>query len=269
MSEAIVFTSGKGGVGKTTLLANIGIILASLEKKVILVDADIGLRNLDIVLGIENKVKFNIVDIAHQICTLEQAIVFDVRSKNRLGIIAASQSHLKEDLGKEAFRSIILRLKTMFDYVLIDCPAGIEYGFKNAIRSSDRAVVIVNPEVSSIRDADRVIGILEMDKIKKIHLIINRYQHELSIRKDMISAKDIVELLGIKLLGVVPEDVAILLSSNEGWPIAYRKNHSLYQYFEDIALVLSGQKKLPSQDFATSKSESLWKKVKRSFTMNR
>jgi septum site-determining protein MinD len=269
MSEAIVFTSGKGGVGKTTLLANIGVALAGLGFKTVLLDADIGLRNLDIVLGIENKIRFNVVDIAHGICTIEQALVKDHRSGSNLSIIAASQSHLKEDLSKEAFRQIILQLKNTFDYILIDCPAGIEYGFKNAIRSADRAIVIVNPEVSSIRDADRVIGILELEKIKKIQLIVNRYQHDLSQKMDMISVKDIVELLGIKLLGVIPEDISILLSSNEGKPISYRNKHPMYQFFFDIAKSLAGQKELPTQDFAKSKTESLWKKVKRSFTMNR
>jgi septum site-determining protein MinD len=269
MSEAIVFTSGKGGVGKTTLLANLGIALASNGHSTVMIDADIGLRNLDIVLGIESKIKFNLLDVAFELCTLDQALVYDKRSKTRLAVIAASQSHLKEDLGKEPFKNIVKQLKTAFDFVLIDCPAGIEYGFRNAIRLADRAIVIVNPEVSSIRDADRVIGILEVEKIKKIQLIINRYQHDLTVKGDMIATKEIVDLLGVRLLGIIPEDVSVLISSNEGRPLAYQKNHHMHAYFCNIAQAITGEKKLPEQDFAKNKSESLWKKVKRSFTMNR
>lgn len=269
VSEAIVFTSGKGGVGKTTLLGNIGISLASMGYETVLIDADIGLRNLDIVLGVEKKIKFNLIDVAHGICTIEQALVKDNRSKGNLSLIAASQAHLKEDLGKEAFKKIVTQLKSKFDFVLIDCPAGIEYGFKNATLCADRAVVVVNQEVSSIRDADRVIGILEMEKIRKIQLIVNRYQHELTLKNDMVAVDDIVDLLGIPLIGVVPEDVSILLSSNEGKPIAYRNNHPLQAVFYDITKVVLGEKKPDSQEHAGSKTESLWKKVKKSFSINR
>ncbi len=269
MSEAIVFTSGKGGVGKTTLLGNIGISLANLGHNTVLIDADIGLRNLDIVLGIEKKIKFNLIDIAHGICTIDQALARDHRAVGNLSLIAASQSHLKEDLGKEALRKIVSKLKSTFDYVLIDCPAGIEYGFKNATLCADRAVVVVNQEVSSIRDADRVIGILEIEKIRKIQLIVNRYQHELTIKKDMIAVEDIVDLLGVPLAGVIPEDVSILLSSNEGRPIAYRKNHPLQSVFNDITKVILGEKRSSVESHDDSKTASLWKKVKKTFNIHR
>ena len=263
MGQAIVVTSGKGGVGKTTITANLGVALSNLGFSTCLVDADIGLRNLDLVLGIENKVKYNMMDIAKGICGIEEAVTYDSRSKKNLCLIAASQAHFKEDLTKEKMAEVILKLKEMFHYVLIDSPAGIEYGFKNSIRNADRALVIVNPEVSSIRDADRVIGILEKDKIRKIELIINRVNQELIKRKDMISLIDIEEILDIPLVGIIPEDHAIIISSNSGKPVCYQKDSPIALNFIQIARRISGDI-VPISSSPEVKTESLWNKVKKS-----
>jgi septum site-determining protein MinD len=254
MGEVIVVTSGKGGVGKTTITANLGVALSMLGSATCLLDADIGLRNLDLVLGIENRVKYNLMDVAKGICSIEDAITYDQRSKKNLCLIAASQAHFKE---------VIKRLKELFDFVLIDSPAGIEYGFKNSIRNADRALIIVNPEVSSIRDADRVIGILEKEKIRKIELIINRINQELIKRKDMISLADIEEILDIPLIGTIQEDNAILISSNSGKPVSYQKDSMIAANFVQIAKRLRGEH-VSFQTSTEVKSESLWNKVKKS-----
>jgi septum site-determining protein MinD len=262
MGEVIVITSGKGGVGKTTITANVGIALSMLGCSTCLIDADIGLRNLDLVLGIENKVKFNLMDISKGICSIEDAVIYDIRSKKNLCLIAASQAHFKEDLSKEKMAEVILKLKGLYDYVLIDSPAGIEYGFKNSIRNATRALIIVNPEVSSIRDADRVIGILEKEKIRKIELIVNRINLELIKRKDMINLSDIEEILDIPLIGVIPEDNAILISSNSGKPVAYQKDSQISLNFLQIAKRIRGEF-IPLISSTEIKSESLWNKVKK------
>ena len=263
MGESIVVTSGKGGVGKTTITANIGVALSLLGFSTCLIDADIGLRNLDLVLGIENKVKYNLMDIARGICKIEEAVTYDSRSKKNLCLIAASQAHFKEDLTREKMTEVIFHLKQTYHFVLIDSPAGIEYGFRNSIRNADRAIIIVNPEVSSIRDADRVIGILEKEKIRKIDLIINRVNHELIKRKDMISLSDIEEILNIPLIGVIPEDQGIIISSNSGKPVSYQKDSPISLQFINIAKRISGEM-IPITPLAENKTESLWNKVKKS-----
>lgn len=266
MGEVIVVTSGKGGVGKTTITANLGVALSMLGSSTCLLDADIGLRNLDLVLGIENRVKYNLMDVAKGICTIEEAVTYDHRSKKNLCLIAASQAHFKEDLTKEKMAEVIKKLKEIFDFVLIDSPAGIEYGFKNSIRNADRALIIVNPEVSSIRDADRVIGILEKEKIRKIELIINRINQELIKRKDMISLADIEEILDIPLIGTIQEDNAILISSNSGKPVSYLKDSMIATNFLQIAKRLRGES-VSFQMSTEIKPETLWNKVKKSLKM--
>lgn len=263
MGEVIVVTSGKGGVGKTTITANLGVSLALLGHHTCLVDADIGLRNLDLVLGIEGKIKYNLMDIAKGICSVEEAVAYDIRSRRNLCMIAASQAHFKEDLTKEKMAEVIKKLKEIFPYVLIDSPAGIEFGFKNSIRNADRAVIVVNPEVSSIRDADRVIGILEKEKIRKIELLINRINLDLIKRKDMISLLDIEDILGIPLLGTIEEDKTILISSNSGKPVSYLKDSQIAFNFLQIARRLSGEY-VPLTQNQEVKPESLWNKVKKS-----
>jgi len=262
MGEVIVITSGKGGVGKTTITANLGVSLTQLGYTTCLIDADIGLRNLDLVLGIENKVKYNLMDISRGICEVDEAITYDSRSKKLLCLIAASQGHFKEDLSKEKFSEVIRKLKEKFHYVLIDSPAGIEYGFKNSIRNADRALIVVNPEVSSIRDADRVIGILESEKIKKIQLIINRVNLDLLKSREIISLEDIQEILDIPLIGVIQEDKSIIISSNSGKPVSYQKETMLSSIFSSIAKRISGET-IPVQMINTGKTESLWNKVKK------
>lgn len=264
MGESIVITSGKGGVGKTTITANLGVSLSQLGFLTCLVDADIGLRNLDLVLGIENKVKYNLMDISRGLCELEDAITFDNRSKKMLSLIAASQAHFKEDLSKDKFSDVIKELKDKYRYVLIDSPAGIEYGFKNSIRNADRAIIVVNPEVSSIRDADRVIGILESEKIKKIQLVINRVNLDLLKRKEMITLEDIQDILDIPLIGVIKEDSSFLISSNTGKPVSYQKDNILSSVFVTIAKRIAGES-IPVENIVdVNKTESLWNKVKKS-----
>ena len=268
MNNVIVITSGKGGVGKTTVVANVGSCLAELGKSVVLIDADVGLRNLDIVLGLEIKAKYNIIDVSRGITTLDKALIYDKRSENRLALLAASQSHQKEDLKKEDFTRIIAELKSKFDYVIIDCPAGIEYGFHNSIRNATRAIIVVNPDVSSIRDADRVIGIIENEKLRKIDLIVNRVNPELLKKKELITIEEIEEILGLKLIGLIPEDSKIILSTNVGKPVLYGKEKQLINIFMDIAKRINGEKILVTleKEFV-SKSETIWNKVKKSFTV--
>ena len=176
MSEVIVITSGKGGVGKTTTTANIGTGLAKLGKKVVMIDTDIGLRNLDVVMGLENRIVYNLVDVVEGNCRLKQALIKDKRYSN-LFLLPSAQTRDKSAVSPEQMRKLVDELRKDFDYILLDCPAGIEQGFKNAIAGADRAIIVTTPEVSAIRDADRIIGLLEAEELKKIELVINRIPH--------------------------------------------------------------------------------------------
>lgn len=267
MGETIVITSGKGGVGKTTITANLGISLSQLGFSVVMVDADIGLRNLDLVLGVEKKVKYHILDVSKGLCTLDDALVTDSRSKTPLCLLPASQSHFKEDMQKDDFSSLIYSLQERFQYVLIDSPAGIEYGFKLSLRNADQGIVVVNPEISSIRDADRVISILEQKKIKPIYLIINRINGDMLKKKEIISPEEIQELLDIPLLGVIPEDNSVVIAANQGKPFAYQSQSKLSQLFLNMAKQIT--KSEPSAIQESLKTESLWNKVKKSFTLKK
>ena len=267
MGETIVITSGKGGVGKTTITANLGISLSQLGFSVVMVDADIGLRNLDLVMGIEKKVKYHILDVSKGLCTLEDALVKDTRSKTPLCLLPASQSHFKEDIQKDDFSNLIQSLQERFQYVLIDSPAGIEYGFRLSMKDANQGIVVVNPEVSSIRDADRVISILEQKKIKPIYLIINRVNSELLKKKEIITPEEIQEILDVPLLGVIPEDPAVVISANQGKPFAYQTQSKLGELFLHIAKQLSSEEPIVIED--SIKAESLWNKVKKSFTLKK
>jgi septum site-determining protein MinD len=220
MGEAIVITSGKGGVGKTTTTANLGAALGLAEKKVCLVDTDIGLRNLDCVLGLENRIIFDLVDVATENCRLEQALIKDKRFEN-LYLLPAAQTKDKTAVTPAQMKKIIGQLKNDFDYVLIDCPAGIEHGFHNAIAGADKAIVITTPEVSAIRDADRVIGLLEKQPhIESPRLVVNRIRKHMVKTGMMLDVDEIINVLSIDILGIVADDDEVISSSNHGSPVA-------------------------------------------------
>ena len=218
MSEVIVVTSGKGGVGKTTTSANVGTGLAKLNKKVVLIDTDIGLRNLDVVMGLENRIVYNLVDVVEGSCRIKQALIKDKRYPN-LYLLPSAQTRDKTSVTPEQMQKLIEELKEEFDYILLDCPAGIEQGFKNAIAGADRALVVTTPEVSAIRDADRIIGLLEANEIKKSDLIVNRIRMDMVKKGDMMSIDDVVDILSISLIGAVPDDENIVISTNQGEPL--------------------------------------------------
>ena len=215
MGEVLVITSGKGGVGKTTSSANIGTGLAKLDKSVLMIDTDIGLRNLDVVMGLENRIVYNLVDVIEGECRLKQALIKDRHYPN-LQLLPSAQTKDKSAVRPEQMIKLINGLKKNFDYIILDCPAGIEQGFRNAIAAADRALVVTTPEVSAIRDADRIIGLLEEKGIRRNHLIVNRLRPELVKRGDMMSAQDIIDLLGVPLIGVIPDDEAVIVATNQG-----------------------------------------------------
>ena len=219
MSEVIVITSGKGGVGKTTSTANIGTGLAKLGKSVVMIDTDIGLRNLDVVMGLENRIVYNLVDVVEGNCRMKQALIKDKRYPN-LYLLPSAQTRDKTAVNPEQMVKLIDELRTEFDYILLDCPAGIEQGFKNAIAAADRALIVTTPEVSAIRDADRIIGLLEANEIHKIDLIVNRLRMDMVKRGDMMSIEDVIDILAIDLIGAVPDDENIVIATNQGEPLA-------------------------------------------------
>jgi len=218
MSEVIVITSGKGGVGKTTTTANVGTGLAQLNKKVVLIDTDIGLRNLDVVMGLENRIVYNLVDVVEGNCRVEQALIKDKKYPN-LCLLPSAQTRDKSAVSPEQMQALIEDLRQDFDYILLDCPAGIEQGFKNAIAGADRALVVTTPEVSAVRDADRIIGLLEQNQIRKIDLIINRIRMDMVKRGDMMSVDDVTEILSVPLIGILPDDEQVVIGTNQGEPV--------------------------------------------------
>lgn len=218
MSEVIVITSGKGGVGKTTSTANIGAALARLNKKVALVDTDIGLRNLDVVMGLENRIIYNLVDVIEGNCRIKQALIKDKRYPN-LYLLPSAQTRDKSAVTPEQMIKLTDGLSQIFDYIILDCPAGIEQGFRNAVAPANRAIVVTTPEVSAIRDADRIIGLLENGGIKKPELIVNRLRSDMVRRGEMMSAGDVVDILAVDLLGVIPDEESVVIASNHGEPV--------------------------------------------------
>ena len=217
MENIIVITSGKGGVGKTTTTANIGVGLAKRGKKTVLVDTDIGLRNLDVVLGLENRIVYDLVDVVEGTCRMKQALIKDKRY-DVLFLLPAAQTRNKMAVNPEQMQDLIKRLSEEFDYVIIDCPAGIEQGFENAVAGAKSAIVVTVPEVSSVRDADRIIGLLGASDVDEVRLLINRMRPDLVAQGDMLAIDDTLEILGIDLIGVIPEDELIFRSSNLGEP---------------------------------------------------
>ncbi len=256
MGKIIVISSGKGGVGKTTATASIGAALAMEGKKVAVVDMDIGLRNLDVVMGLENRVVFNIVDLARGKCKVRQAAIKDRRIDN-LFLIPASQSDNKDALTPQDMIRISKELRKAFDFVLMDCPAGIERGFENAVAAADEAVVVCTPEVSSIRDADRVIGLLFARQIPP-KLLVNRIVPAMVDRGDMLSHQDVVDVLSIDLVGLVEADDQVVVSTNSGNPIVMHNNSKAGRAFKRIAIRLNGQPDLPIE--VPGSTKSFWKK---------
>ncbi|MDQ7821994.1 MAG: septum site-determining protein MinD [Candidatus Eremiobacteraeota bacterium] len=245
MGKVYVVTSGKGGVGKTTATANIGTGLALMGKKVLMIDADIGLRNLDLILGLENRIVYNIVDVLEGKCrSYRQAIVKDKRSQN-LFLLAADQSKEKDAINADQMKRLCATLREDFDYVMIDCPAGIEQGFKNAIAGSDEALIVTNPEVSAVRDADRIIGLLEAEEKFNPRIVLNRYKKDMVKKNQMLSVKDVQEILGIEILGIVPEDEKILKASNKGEPAVFDKSSKAGSAYRRIVSRIIDPKSYP------------------------
>lgn len=240
MGEVIVITSGKGGVGKTTTTANLGFALAMRGKKVVLLDTDIGLRNLDVVMGLENRIVYDIVDVIEGKCKLRQALIKDKRFTD-LFLLPAAQTRDKDAINEDEMIRLTQRLKEEFDYIIVDCPAGIEQGFKNAIAGADRAIVVTNAEISSIRDADRIIGLLESSNIRNPELIINRIRPEMVKRGEMMDVEDILDLLSIDLIGVVPEDENIITQTNKGEPAVANKKAASGKAYIEIARRILGE----------------------------
>jgi septum site-determining protein MinD len=264
MSECIVITSGKGGVGKTTTTANLGVALAMQGFRVCVVDADIGLRNLDVILGLENRIVYDLVQYIEGKCRLSQALIRDKREEN-LYLLPAAQTRDKTSVSPYQMRELIHELKQDFHYILVDCPAGIEQGFKNAIAGADRAIVVTTPEMSAIRDADRIIGLIEVAELPEPHLLINRYRSGMVQRGDMLNKYDILEILATPLLGVIPEAEDIIISANRGYPVSYMPNSSVGASYRNMARRICG-------DFDTVESvqenNGLWDTMKRWIGLN-
>ena len=250
MSEVIVITSGKGGVGKTTTVANIGMGLAMLDKKVVVVDTDIGLRNLDVVMGLENRIVYNLVDVVNGNCRMKQALIKDKRNPN-LFLLPSAQTKDKSAVSPEQMIKLTDALREEFDYVLLDCPAGIEQGFKNAIAGADHALVVTTPEVSAIRDADRIIGLLEASELRNIHLIINRLRPDMIRRGDMMSVDDVVDILAVDLIGTILDDEQIVIATNQGTPLS-GKNSPAEEEYRNICRRLLGEE-IPFLSFQQKK----------------
>jgi len=240
MSEVYVITSGKGGVGKTTTSANVGAGLALQGKKVVLVDADIGLRNLDVVMGLENRIVYDLIDVIEGNCRLRQALIKDKRY-DTLHLLPAAQTKDKDAVNPEQMKKLCDQLREEFDYVLLDCPAGIEQGFKNAIAGADKAIVVTTPEISAVRDADRIVGLLEASEVRNPLLILNRIRPEMVKRGDMLALEDVTDLLAIDVLGIVPDDEAIVVSTNRGEPCVADPKSRAGQAFRDIVQRMLGE----------------------------
>ena len=250
MAEVIVITSGKGGVGKTTTTANLGTSLSLNGNKVVIIDADIGLRNLDVVMGLEER------------CKLKQAMIKDKRFEN-LFLIPAAQTRDKDAVNPEQMKKICDELREEFDYILVDCPAGIENGFKNAIAGADRALIETTPEVSAVRDADRIIGLLDANNISDHRLVVNRFKPNMVERGDMMDIEDILEILAIDLIGVVPEDDSIVVSTNTGEPAANDQASVAGKAYRNIAKRVQGEE----VEFLTfSTNDTFLTRLKKLFT---
>ena len=250
MGEVIVITSGKGGVGKTTTTANIGAGLSRFDKKVVVIDTDLGLRNLDVVMGLENQIVYNLVDVIEGTCRLKQALIRDKRYEN-LYLLPSAQTKDKSSVSPGQMKKLTAQLRDEFDYILLDCPAGIEQGFQNAIAGADRALVVTTPEVSAIRDADRIIGLLESNQLRRISLIINRIRMDMVKRGDMMSVDDVTEILSVPLIGAIPDDEQVVIGTNQGEPVIGLASHAGKAY-ENICKRIMGVE-VPFMDLNSSR----------------
>lgn len=256
-ADVIVVTSGKGGVGKTTTTASLGAALALKGKRVLVVDADIGLRNLDVILGLENRIVFNLVDVAKKVCKPQQAIIKSKRSNN-LFLLPASQTDDKNVIDENEVKAALEQYKREFHFLLIDSPAGIEQGFKNACAAANRALVVTTPEVPAVRDADRVIGLLAARGVEP-HLLVNRVDPGMVRKGDMLSIEDVQDILGIELIGVIERDENVIISANCGEPVVYNPKSAAGRAFSRIAGRLCGE----SIPIPALQGASLWGRVSR------
>lgn len=254
--RAIVITSGKGGVGKTTSTANLGAALAIKGKRVLVIDADIGLRNLDVIMGLENRIVFNVIDVIKGVCKPQQAIIKSKRSNN-LFLLPASQTDDKDVINEKDMAELVKKLKSEFHFILIDSPAGIENGFRIACAGADEAIVVTTPEVAAIRDADRVIGLLAAQSIEPV-LILNRLDKDMVRRGDMLSPQDVMDILGVEQIGIVFRDNQVVVSSNTGEPVVYDTRSNAGRSFLRIAERLIGND-VPVEDMDIGLS--LWAKL--------
>jgi len=264
VGEAIVITSGKGGVGKTTTTANLGTALALLGKRVCLVDTDIGLRNLDVVMGLENRIIYDLVDVVEGRCTVQKALVKDKRFDDKLYLLPAAQTSDKSAVTPEQMKQLVDELKQDYDYVLIDCPAGIEQGYKNAVAGADEAIVVTTPEVSAVRDADRIIGLLEKEEhIKPPRLVINRIRSHMVKSGDMLDIDEIVMHLSIDLLGIIADDENVIKASNNGEPIVLDPTSKASIAYRNIARRILGES-VPLQSLE-DEQKGVFSKLKKFF----
>ncbi|MBN8550396.1 MAG: septum site-determining protein MinD [Deltaproteobacteria bacterium] len=255
--EIIVVTSGKGGVGKTTTTASLGAALALKGKRVLVVDADIGLRNLDVILGLENRIVFNLVDVAKNVCKPAQAVIKSKKSNN-LFLLPASQTDDKDVVTEDEVKSVLDQYRREYHFILVDSPAGIEQGFRNACAAADRALIVTTPEIPAIRDADRVIGLLSAKGIEA-SLIVNRMDYNMVRRGDMLSVADVQDILGIDLIGVIEKDDSVIVAANCGEPVVYNSKSKAGDSFNRIAARLCGEN-LPTE---TGEPASFWDRLTR------
>ncbi|NEQ99042.1 MAG: septum site-determining protein MinD [Cyanothece sp. SIO2G6] len=263
MKRVIVITSGKGGVGKTTCTANLGMALAQLGKSVAVVDADFGLRNLDLLLGLENRIVYTVVDVVAGDCRLDQALVKDKRQP-QLVLLAAAQNRTKDAVNPEQMGNLVREVAESYDYVLVDCPAGIEMGFQNAIAGANEAIVVTTPEIAAVRDADRVIGLLEANDVRSLRLVVNRLRAGMVQEDQMMSVEDVKEILAIPLVGVVPDDEKVIVSTNRGEPLVLSTDVSLAGIaFQNIAQRLEGED-IPFLDLSAA-HDDIFSRIRRMF----
>lgn len=266
MSRVIVVTSGKGGVGKTTCTSNLGMALAQRNHTVAVIDADFGLRNLDLLLGLENRIVYTAVEVISGECRLEQALVKDKRQPN-LVLLPAAQNRTKDAVTPDQMKELVKSLTDKFDYILLDSPAGIEMGFQNAIAGATEAIVVTTPEVAAVRDADRVIGLLEANDVRNLHLIVNRLKADMVQEDMMMSVQDVQEILAIPLLGVIPDDEKVIVSTNRGEPLILSETLSLAGIaFSNIVRRIEGEK-VPFLDL-TAAHDDLFSRIRRMFRNN-